>query len=214
MPASPYCCAPQPITTRPARGEPGQFPWNELDEDMRDKILRKVVLRFVSNQRFERRVPLELLPPLSYARNTPYADTIQSLVIQRFRSNIEGYGPNDTLTVSFSDCVDRGGGFNYLLWDQGYDEDAVCRAMDVHCTWTGVFKIRVVFNDDYWLSSVQDNYDILFVRRGVDGNEKVVAAPTMFSIFSRGNKEAFARRLVEELHLTRRIVAGCDEFTC
>jgi hypothetical protein len=154
-------------------------------------------------------------PPLAGARNMPYVDTIQSLVIQRFRSNIEGYGPNDTLTVSFSDCVDRGRGcFNHGLWEVGYDEDAVCRAMDIKCTWTGVFKIRLVFNDDYWLSSWKDNYDILFVRRGVDGNEEVVAAPTMFSIYSRGNKEAFARRLVEELRLTRRIVAGCDEFTC
>jgi hypothetical protein len=202
MAACKYCCAPQ------------VFPWKDLDPDLQDKILRRVVLRFVFNQHFERRVPLELLPPLSYARNTPYADTIQSLVIQRFRSNILGYGPNDTLTVSFSDCVDRDGGFNYLLWEKGYDEDAVCRAMDIKCTWTGVFKIRLVFNENYWLSEVQDNYDILFVRRGVDGNEEVVAAPTMFSIWTRGNKEAFARRLVEELRLTRRIVAGCDEFTC
>ena len=207
---SPYCCA--------VRGEPGQFPWNELDPDLRDKILRRVVLRFVFHQPFERRMPL-MQPPLAGARNMPYVDTIQSLVIQRFRSNIEGYGPNDTLTVSFSDCVDRGeASFNHRLWRVGYDEDAVCRAMDVHCTWTGVFKIRLVFNDGYcvtyWLSEVHDNYDILFVRRGVDGNEEVVAAPTMFSIYSRGNKEAFARRLVEELRLTRRIVAGCDEFTC
>jgi hypothetical protein len=194
------------------------FPWKDLDPDLQDKILRKVVLRFVFNQHFERQMPLEAAPlqlPLSSARNMPYVDTIQSLVIQRSRSNIEGYGPNDTLTVSFSDCVDRGQAcFNHRLWEVGYDEDAACRAMDIKCTWTGVFKIRLVFNDDFWLSEVQDNYDILFVRRGVHGNEEVVAAPTMFSLYTRGNKEAFARRLVEELRLTRRIVAGCDEFTC
>ena len=213
MPASPYCCAPQP-EEKTARGEPGQFPWNELDTDMRDKILRKVFLRFAFQQPFERRMPLMQFP-LSHARNMPYVDTIQSLVIQRSRSNIEGYGPNDTLTVSFSDCVDRGrASFNHRLWEVGYDEDAVCRAMDMQCTWTGVFKIRLVFNDGYWVSEVHDNYDIHFVRRGVDGNEEVVTAPTMFSIYTRGNKEAFARRLVEELRLTRRIVAGCDEFTC
>ncbi len=105
------------------------FPWKDLDTDMQEQILRKTALRFVFNQRFERRVPLELRPPLSYAQDTSYADTIQSLVIQRSRSNIEGHCPNDTLTVSFSDCVDRGRAsyLNYrTLWEVGYDKNMQC----------------------------------------------------------------------------------------
>jgi len=191
--------------------------WSELPEDLQDKILRKAGSRFVYEFGTERKVPLELRPPRDAADDIErWASTTQRLVISRSRHAIEGHGPRDVLTVSFSDCVDKDwwgfdtnrDRFGYL----GYDMDAVCRAMDIRRTWTGVFKIRLVFDDqllDYYESST---YGIVLTRRGGDGREEVVHVPG-FGLHSRENVEAFARRLEAELHLRRRVVAGCDEFT-
>jgi hypothetical protein len=190
----------------------GKLTWNDLDSDMQGQILRKVGLRFDYERISERQVPLELRPPLLPAdRGNAWAGTTQRLVITRPRCNILGHGPDDTLTVSFSDLVDR----NYYIFDHGgeydlgYDRHAVCSAMDVKRTWTDVFKIRLVFIETW--SEHQRNYALFFTRRGVDGNEEVI--DTDFVLHTRENKEAFARKLVEELHLRHRIVAGCDEFT-
>jgi hypothetical protein len=212
-----HCCA--PLRT-------GKFPWKDLHSDVQGKILRKAGLRLVYERRSERLVPLSLRPPLLPAdRGHPWADTTQRLVIERPRHDIAGHGPADTLTVRWSERVHRDWyGFNHRgtavpVSDQelGYDRDAVCRAMDIERTWTDVFKIRLVGNDNWrW----QEDYDILLVRRDVHGGEEVVC-PALdghldrsWALHSRVNKEEFARRLVQELQLTRRTVAGCDEFTC
>ena len=190
----------------------GTLTWNDLNSDIQGKILRKVGLQFVYEFISERRVPLELRPPLLPSnRGNAWAGTTQRLVITRSRHDILGHGPDDTLTVRFSDLVDR----NYYIfnhggeYDLGYDRHAVCSAMDIKRTWTDVFKIRLVYVDN--LFEHQDDYVVLLVRRGVDGNEEVIE--TDIQLHTRENKDAFARRLVEELHLTRRIVAGFDEFT-
>jgi hypothetical protein len=185
--------------------------WNDLNSDIQGTILRKVGLQFVYEFISERKVPLELRPPLLRPnRGNAWAGTTQRLVITRSRHDILGHGPDDTLTVRFSDLVDR----NYYIfnhggkYDLGYDRHAVCSAMDIKRTWTDVFKIRLVYVDN--LFEHQDDWVVLLVRRGVDGNEVI---ETDIQLHAGENKDAFARRLVEELHLTRRIVAGCDEFT-
>jgi len=189
--------------------------WSGLPEDLQDKILRKAGLRFVYERpHMDRQVPLELRPPLlDIDRGNPWADTKQRLVIERSRHAIEGHGPRDVLTVSFSDCVNKDWyGFDrnkdrhgYL----GYDEDAVCKAMDFKRTWTNVTKIQLNFNDIMYR---QNFWDIVLTRQGADGHEEVVHVPHL-QIYQRVNEEEFARRLEEELHLTRRTVANGDEFT-
>ncbi len=190
----------------------GTLTWSDLHSDVQGKILRKLGLQFVYERISERQVPLELRPPLLPAdRGNAWVGTTQRLVVTRPRHDILGHGPDDTLTVRFSDLVDR----NYYIfnhggeYDLGYDRNAVCSAMDIKRTWTDVFKIRLVFIETW--SEHQRNYALFFMRRDVDGNEEVI--DTDFVLHTRENKEAFAQKLVEELHLRHRIVAGCDEFT-
>jgi len=95
--------------------------------------------------------------------------------------------------------------YNYL----GYDTDAVCNAMDIKRSWTDVIKIRLVFGETEW--DMQHAFALALTRL-INGREEVVVVRG-FHILGRAEKEAFAQRLGEELHLRRRVVAGCDEFT-
>jgi len=192
--------------------------WSELPEDLQDKILRKAALRFVSEFRRERQVPVDLRPALLRdADFNSWASVTQRIVIERSRHAIEGHGPRDVLTVSFSNCVDEDwfgfegnrDRFGYLVPGLGFDRDAVCTVMDFKRSWTDVIKIRLVFGDDGF--DVQDYFQLALTRQ-IDGREEVVFVRN-FYILGRREKEAFARRLEEELRLRRRVVAGCDEFT-
>ena len=209
-PSNPYLC------TGVKDNDSNPNTWSGLPEDLQDKILRKAGLRFVCEFDNERKVPLELRPPLlPENRGEPWASTTQRIVITRSRHAIESHGPRDVLTVSFSDCVDKDwygfdtdrDRYNYM----GYDTNAVCQAMDIKRTWTDVIKIRLVFNDEHFEYS--NSYDLVLTRRGVNGREENVHVPPFGALHSRADKEEFAQRLVEGLHLRRRVVAGCDEFT-
>jgi len=177
--------------------------WSELPEDLQDKILRRAGTCFVYRCRSERRVPEELWPRQAHRDWRPvWAETLQQIVIERSRQSILGHGPGDTLSVRFSDCVDRHW-WGFSRPGRRFNKDAVCAAMDQGKTWRGVCKIRLRGSDVFCFE---------LVRQDAAGRERSKVIESVH-IDSVAEKEALARRLVEELHLRRRVVAGCDEFT-
>jgi hypothetical protein len=187
------------------RRSPEKFPWPELEahnNDMRDKILGLAGLRVVYEYRTEHPLPVELRPPGMPEDRHPYPETHEKLVIERSRHEILRHGPLDTLTVTYSELVDRDwwGFADYK--ENGYplDQDAVCTAMDFKQTWSDVSKIRL-----------HSSREIELLMQGKDGEESVSISPNLLRGHGRA-MENFARRLTDELHLRRAVVDGVYEF--
>jgi hypothetical protein len=133
------------------------FDWRELNQDVRDKILRRAACRVVKVRHSERR-----FPNMPADRENPWPKTIQKFVFERPRQDILDMagGP---LTVTFNDRVDRSWFDFARLTEEGWslDPDAVCAAMDFEQTWPGVAKIRLRRTPGYVLL-----YRFEFVRPG------------------------------------------------
>jgi hypothetical protein len=216
------------------------FPWDRLLErggDVAHKILGLCGSRVFAYRSDERRCPEALRP-----RKMPsYVPTQQILEIERSRADIEGHGPKDKLTVTFSDVVRRG---LFFLEDQvaqahedasssddsssdgsssddsdypPLDVNAVCAAisaaMDHKQTWTDVSKIRLVRGRAY-LDDQCTRYYVELVRQGTDGEETVRIEHGFSLTVLPGYTpvQVFARRLREELHLRHAFVDGVEEY--
>jgi hypothetical protein len=189
--------------------------WQELEEDMQEKILGLCGSQVFAYRSHERRLPEELRPPELLS----LVSCNQILEIERSRANIEGHGPEDKLTVTFSDVVTRGNGFYGLDCDaaraeeQGwpFDEDAIYAAMDYKQTWTDVSKIRLVRGRAHLDDQCTKCY-VELVRQGEDG-EETVRIPHDFYLSNLAHTTPmhfFARRLSEELHLRHTVVQEVD----
>jgi hypothetical protein len=145
---------------------PGKFPWGKLlqhETGIAHKILSLVSARVFANTSQKRRSPEFLRKTLP--KMPIYLDTLQTLEIERTQHKIEGQGPQDTLTVTFSDVVRRGGSLwldskveeaieNNSSDDESSSDDLqldakdicakVSAEMDLKQTWTDVSKIRLV----------------------------------------------------------------------
>jgi hypothetical protein len=162
------------------------------------------------------------LRPEQFVAN--YLDMTAFLIIERRRANILGHGPRDTLTVTFSDVVTRGGptGLDYYAAqaeEEGwpFDEDAICRAMDYTQTWTDVKKIRLLDRTaigSYWLSTGRRDFCVELVRQSAHGEETVRLPRLLHFGLALGMTafDNFARDLTERLHLRRAFVGGADEY--
>jgi hypothetical protein len=165
---------------------------------------------------------LRLFPHASH-----YLEMRQTLEVERSRAKIEGHGPDDKLTVTFSDVVTRGHGFGLDYYaaqaeEKGcpFDEDAIYAAMDYKQTWTDVSKIRLVRGRAYLDEQCTRCY-VELVRPGAgeengeENGEETVRIPHGFCLSVRAHTtpmDIFARRLSEELHLRRAFVDGVDEY--
>ena len=235
MDANPYLCGERPCkTVTKTNLNTAVFPWHRLvehAEDIADQILARCPSKISAYCSSERLCPEALRP-----RGLPFwLSTKQTLEIERSRAEIEGHGPKDKLTVTFSDVVRRG---RFFLDDQvakldddalssssddsssdrpPLDVNAVCAAisaaMDHKQTWTDVSKIRLVRGRAYLDDQCTRCY-VEFVRQGTDG-EETVRIEHGFSLNVMPGytpMHIFARRLSEELHLRHAFVDGVDEY--
>jgi len=120
------------------------------------------------------------------------------------RSDKSMLGP---VTVSFSERVNR-------EYYQGWaDMTPICAALDRTFSWSGISKIRLTEYED----EDSDQYLVFqFIRRRQNGQEDRVQIPADFQFIQQCfdfTKDIVALRLVEELHMKHRVVAGVDEFT-
>jgi len=142
----------------------------------------------------------------------------QTLEVERSRAKISRHGPDDKLTVTFSDVVARGHGFDLDYYaaqaeEEGrpFDEDAICAAMDYKQTWTDVSKIRLVRGRAY-LDDQRGKCYVEVVRQGEDAIHMIPNNFHLSSLAHTTTMQIFARRLAEELHLRHVIVDGVDEY--
>jgi hypothetical protein len=99
------------------------FPWDRLlerEEAIADKILGLCGSRVFAYRWNDRRCPETLRP----RKMQFYVPTKQILEIERSRADIEGHGPKDKLTVTFSDVVQRGRFFLEHLVAQADEDDS------------------------------------------------------------------------------------------
>jgi len=198
--------------------------WNDLHADVQEEIMRMVKFRVEWEHRgcfkqpfMQARLPL---PPL-----VTWPPTNEKQVFQRNRAGILP-GPRDTLTVTFSDRVDRawngfGPEFATVGLQQPLDVDAVCRAMDSSYTWTRISRIRLrPVRDPEILFRRDITYFFDFVQRGEDGEEQIVTAPDRFCLYDYfeldsdepGVKDIVVSALAQRLKLRHVVVVdGVDE---
>jgi len=207
--------------------EAGRFDWAKLvdrNEDVTDKILSFAGARIVRKKAHFRHLPEECLPPgmpfLEYNRSTlsKNVDAFATLVLERPRH--KNLRHTSTMTVTFSDCVDRAW-FGFAQFEEfGWplDRHAVCAAMDFKQTFADVIKIRLVpRNHEYFALA----WHVEVVRQNpIKGGEEIAVRigkdPERYIdylVYYEAQHEEISRRLREELHLHHRVVEGADEFS-
>jgi hypothetical protein len=170
----------------------GVFDWFGLEDknpDMTDRILGLAGLRIELTWHDRHRLPDWLRPPGMPEEQACEPLTKQRLVIERSRHSIRGHGPRDSLTVTFSELVNRHDYDFQYAEEQGYpvDKEAVFAAMDHTQTWTDVKKIRLVRVEGERkrtypeFSEFNAKYHMQLVRRGADGEEIVAISDAKLS---------------------------------
>jgi hypothetical protein len=180
---------------------PEQFPWGKLlqhEQGIVHKILSLASARVLANTFQKRRSPeflRKILPKMPIN-----LDTLQTLVIERTQHRIEGQGPQDTLTVTFSDVVRRGNSqlkpyldsfVEEAIDDQTSDAESssddlpldakdicakVSAEMDHKQTWTDVSKIRLVRKSGH----LDEHHNRFSVELVWPGNSTPVPIPDGF----------------------------------
>ena len=197
----------------------GVFDWFGLQDenpDLPDRILGLAGLRIELtwlDQAWE--LPDALRPPGMPAHKQYWPIYEQKLVIERSRRSIRGHGPRDSLTVTFSEGLDRTlntAHFQYAE-EQGwpYDQEAVFAATDDTETWTDVRKIRLT--EGRWEDNTRNEMHL--VLQGPRGEEIVTNCRDRFRL-SNGLKRDLAQRLTEGLQLRHAafgVRGQVDEYT-
>jgi hypothetical protein len=194
----------------------GTFDWFGLKDknpDVTDKILGLAGLRIELTWDNGRRLPDGLRPPGMPEERECHLLTRQTFVIERSRRSIRGHGPRDSLTVTFSELVDRNCYTFQYAEEQGwpFDTEAVFAAMDHTQTWTEVKKIRLI-SKRVGAGEYGTSYHMQLVRRGAHGQE-IVTIPQFQLSFTQHLKEHMAQRLTQGLQLRHAVVGGVHEYT-
>ena len=196
----------------------GVFDWPRLKDEtpeMTDIILRHAGLRIELTWHDNCPLPDEQRPPGMPAHEQYSPIYEQKLVIERSRRSIRGHGPRDSLTVTFSEGLDRRLNTPHFQYaeEQGwpYDQEAVFAATDDTETWTDVRKIRLTSGRR------KDNTrnEMQLVLQGPHGEEIVTNGGDRFRLLN-GLKRRLAQRLTEGLQLRHAVVGGAglvDEYT-
>lgn len=183
------------------------------DSFMTDKILGLTGLRIELTWQDKYPLTKELL---QLAAHGHWPTDEKKLAIYDQKLVIERYGPRDTLTVTFSEGLDRKLNaplFQYAA-EQGWYQEAVFAAMDNTQTWTDVQEIRLISGQ--WEKT---RNAMQLVLRGAHGEEMAHAQKTeivtISEMFWLGNglRERLAKRLTEGLHLDRRHASGMDKYS-
>jgi hypothetical protein len=190
----------------------GGFDWIGLNPDTTDRILGHAGLRIEltwSDQAWE--LP-DALRPLGMPAHEQYRPIYeQKLVIERSRHSIHAHGARDSLTVTFSEGLDRRLNTPHFQYaeEQGwpYDQAAVFAATDHTETWTHVQKIRLTSGrlEDNTMNEMQ------LVLLDAHGGE-IVTISDRFRLVN-GLKRELAQGLTEGLQLRHAVVGGVDEYT-
>jgi len=195
-------------------GDKKGFDWMDLKDThpgLTDKILGQAGLRIEYtwlNQ--TRSLPAHLRPPGMPAEHEYWPTFIQKLVIDRSRYNICGHGPCDSLTVTFSERVDRRDYFLQYATEQGWliDKEAIFNALDYTQTWTNVKKIRLL--------PVEGGYNIRYHMQLVQRDQDIVnfcLIPESKLSCTAHLKDMIAHRLTEGLQLRHAVVGGVHEYS-
>jgi hypothetical protein len=159
-------------------------------------------------------LPDELRPPRMPAHKQYWPIYEQKLVIERSRRSIRGHGPRDSLTVTFSEGLDRRlNAFHFqYAEEQGwpYDQEAVFAATDHTQTWTGGQKIRLT-SGQWEANTMNEMLLVICPLQGAHG-EEIVMISDRFRL-GNGLKQQLAQRLTEGLQLRHAVVGGVDEYT-
>jgi hypothetical protein len=197
----------------------GVFDWFGLrDEnpDLPNRILGLAGLRIELTWCDQGWLLPDALRPAGMPANALYCPIYeQKLVIERSRRSIRGHGSRDSLTVTFSEGLERRLNIPYFQYaeEQGwpYDQQALFAATDHTETWTDVRKIRLTSGrrEDNTRNAMQ------LVLQGAHGEEIVTNGGDRFRL-SNGLKRRLAQRLTEGLQLRHAVVGGAglvDEYT-
>ena len=176
------------------------FPWDKLLKhggDTAEQILGLCTTHTFAYRHFTSRLPDAFQPP----GHELHALMTQTLKIERSRAEIEGHGPQDTLTVTLSSAVNR----DSSCFDNTTQQfqHAVCAAIDVPpLTWTGVSRIRLVRTLGNPCVLVNTRHFVELVRQGAHGQE-IVCAETwaLANLTGWTSRHVFAHRLTQDLHL-------------
>ena len=193
----------------------GVFDWFDLKDensDTTDRILGLAGLRIELtwlDQAWE--LPDALRPPGMPAHKQYWPIYEQKLVIERSRHSIRGHGPRDSLTVTFSEGLDRRLNTPHFQYaeEQGwpYDQEAVFAATDHTETWTHVQKIRLT--SGRWEDNTRNEMQLVLLDAH---GEEIVTISDRFRLVN-GLKRDLAQRLTEGLQLRHAVVGGVDEYT-
>jgi len=193
---------------------------NDTEPGLVDTILRfsaTVVIAYSSSY-------LENIPQALWSAAAPnapnrgqYTEMRKVLKIERPRATISGHGPEDKLTVTFSDVVSRGnrqGTLDYIAsraekkgW--AIDKNAIYTAMDKKQTWTDVTKIRLV---RYQNSAY---YYVELLLQGAVSEETVWIQHDLYGPGEENETsiQELGRKLIEDVHLRHAVVDGVDEYS-
>lgn len=177
--------------------------WDDL-ADLHRQILNSAAPRVVYTRGGSCPLPADLRPESAFAPHT--LSTKKTYSFERPRKTIDVLG--DTLTVTFSNCVDPNG------WDFGnstrwrLNENAICTRLNQVKVWSGVSKIRL-YRDP--LVDKKEWY-FQFVLKGKDGeDDRKELAGHEFAI-SENELTALKNSLEKELQLKSLLVEGAWEF--
>jgi hypothetical protein len=193
----------------------GVIDWFNLKDensDTTDRILGLAGLRIELtwlDQAWE--LPDALRPPGMPAQQQFWPIYEQKLVIERSRHSIRGHGPRDSLTVTFSEGLDRRLNTSHFQYaeEQGwpYNQEAVFAATDHTETWTYVQKIRLT--SGRWEDNTRNEMQLVLLDAH---GEEIVTILDRFRLVN-DLKRNLAQRLTEDLQLRHAVVGGVDEYT-
>lgn len=180
-----------------------RFTWNDL-LDLQPQILNSAAPRVVYTRGGSCPLPAGLRPKSDFAPHK--LSTKKTYSFERPRKTIFVLG--DTLTVTFSNCVDLNGWAfgSSTRWE--LDKNAICTQLNKVKVWSGVSKIRLYRN-----SLVDKNkWFFKFVLKGKDGeDDRKELAGDEFAI-SENEMTALKNSLEKDLQLKSQLVEGDWEF--
>lgn len=180
-----------------------RFTWNDL-LDLQPQILNSAAPRVVYTRGGSCPLPADLRPKSDFAPHK--LSTKKTYSFERPRKTIFVLG--DTLTVTFSNCVDLNGWAFGSSTRWKLDKNAICTRLNQVKVWSGVSKIRLYRNSLFY----KKEWYFEFVLKGKDGeDDRNELAGDEFAI-SENEMTALKNSLEKDLQLKSQLVEGDWEF--
>lgn len=177
--------------------------WNDL-LDLQPQILNSAAPRVVYTRGGSCPLPADLRPKSDFAPHK--LSTKKTYSFERPRKTIFVLG--DTLTVTFSNCVDLNGWAFGSSTGWKLDKNAICTQLNQVKVWSGVSKI-CLYRDSLFY---KNEWYFKFVLKGKDGeDDREELVEREFSI-SENEMTALKNSLEKDLQLKSELVEGDWEF--